>query len=176
MARATAIINEDLPDAYRDDAIRNLNVQYANNLIGSGKFAEAERLIDEQPENNRTYALITLATAIYQKDPIENKTYAMAVVGKVRAFLPEKPEDNTDMQGFMQIVNAYLTIDPSEAFRMYERLVPQMNELAEASAVLSPFQGNNSVRSGEFVLSEGNSFGYYGVDGSAFSTFCEQRP
>ena len=174
MARATAIINEDLPDEYRDDAIRNLNVQYANNLIGAGKFAEAERLIDEQPENNRTYALINLATAIYQKDPIENKTYAMAVVGKVRAFLPEKPEDNTDMQGFMQIVNAYLTIDPSEAFRMYERLVPQINELAEASVVLSPFQGNNNVRRGEFVLSEGNSFGYYGVDGSAFSTFANK--
>ena len=74
----------------------------------------------------------------------------------------------------MQVVNAYLTIDASEAFRMYEQIVSQMNELAEASAVLSPFQGNNNVRRGEFVLSDGNSFGSYGFDYSVFNNFASK--
>ena len=40
-------------------------------------------------------------------------------------------------------------------------MVPQLNELADAAAVLGGFQGNGNARRGEFLLPQGNSFGVY---------------
>ena len=114
--------------------------------------------------------------AIYQKDPVENKTYASAVLGKLRASLPEKPENSGEMGFMTQLVNSFINIDATEAFRIYEQLIPQMNELSDASAVLSPFQGNNNVRSGEFVISQGNGFGFYGADQSVVTSLAAKDP
>jgi hypothetical protein len=42
-------------------------MQWANNLISQGKFAEAEAAIDEAPENTRNYAYINLAKLYLSK-------------------------------------------------------------------------------------------------------------
>ena len=64
----------------------------------------------------------------------------------------------------MQIIQSFAMIEPSEAFRLYEPLIPQMNELSDASAVINGFQGSGNVRQGEYMLINGDSFGYYGAD------------
>jgi len=70
-----------------------------------------------------------------------------------------------EMENLMQIINTYISIEPSESFGIYESLVPQMNELSDAAAVINGFQSSgNGVRNGEFLLNQGNSFGYYGAD------------
>lgn len=166
---AAAIVSENYSGDALTDAMRNLNSQYAHRLMSEGRFAEAERLIDEQPENTRAHALINLANAIYQKDRVENKAYATAVVGKVYAMLPERPENNSDMGKFMQLINGYANIDSPDAFRIYQQLVPQINDLIEAAVVLSPFQGNANVQKGEFIMNQGASFGHLGFDFSVFN-------
>jgi hypothetical protein len=164
MDRALAVIKENYsPDAI-DDAMRNLKTQYAHRLINQGRFAEAELIIDEQPENIRSQALINLANAIYQKDRVENKAYAIAVMGKVLAMLPERPENNADMTKFMQVIQAYANIDSSEAVRIYEQLIPKVNELTEAAVVLNPFQGNTNIQNGEILVTHGGAFGNLGFD------------
>jgi hypothetical protein len=174
LEQAAAVINENYSGDALDDAMRNLNGQFANRLINEGRFAEAERLIDEQPETTRAYSLINLAVAIYNKDRVENKAYAAAVVGKVYAMLPERAENNSDMQKFMQVIMGYANIDSPEAVRIYEQMVPQINDLTEAAIVLSPFQGNSNVQKGEYVMTHGGIFGNFGFDYSVFSTFARK--
>ncbi len=168
--RAFAVIKDNYsPDAI-DEAMRNLKAQYANRLISEGRFAEAEQIIDEQPENTRSHALINLANAIYHKDRVENKAYATAVIGKVLAMLPERPENNMDMTRFMQVIQAYANIDSPQAIGIYEQLIPKVNELTEAAVVLGPFQGNTNVQNGEILLTHGGTFGSLGVDHSVLNT------
>ncbi|MEP7076223.1 MAG: hypothetical protein ABI878_10460 [Acidobacteriota bacterium] len=171
MSRAMEVLMENFSDDALEEALRNLNSQYANSLIGAGKFTEAEQLIDLMPESSRPSALINLANSLYPRNPSENKTLALAILNKARALAGERPETSNDMYPLMQIISAYANIEPVEAFRLYESLVPQMNELTDAAAVINGFQGGANIRDGEYVLNQGNSFGFYGADFSMLSTF-----
>lgn len=155
---------EVLADTFSDDALeeanRQLDWQYSYSLISQGKFAEAERMIDEFPETARLGALVNLANAIYQQDSA-NKSYSMAVLAKARASIAEKPEDSTEMAELMQIISAYSLIESVEAFRLIESLIPQINELSEAAVIIYGFQRGSNVKNGEFLLTNGNPAGFY---------------
>jgi hypothetical protein len=172
--RATEILRENYDDDAFDDALNGLKWQYSYNLISEGKFEEAERLIDEFPETTRVGALINLANSIYQKNQKENKSYAVAVLNKARSFVSDKPEDSTEMQNLMQIISAYCTIESSEAFRLFEPLISQINELSDAAAVINGFQRNSNVKQNEFLLTNGNPSGYFGADFSILSRLSKE--
>jgi predicted deacetylase len=139
--------------------------------MGAGKFAEAERLIDEMPEGQRQSSYIYLANNIYQQNPAENKSRAVAVLEKAHALISEKPENQTEMSQLMQIIAAYSNIETTKAFLLFEALIPQLNELADAAVVLNGFQGGSNIRQGEFVMAQGVSHGFYGADFSVFRAF-----
>jgi thioredoxin-like negative regulator of GroEL len=165
VSRAAEILNDNFSDDALEDALRNLNGQYSYHLISAGKFEQAERVIDEMPENTRLNSLVNLANAIYQKNPADNKSYAAAVLGKARALISEQPEDNGEMSGLMQIISTYSAIEPVEAFRLYESLIPQMNELSDAAVKINGFNRSSNVKQGEFVISSsGNSLNFLGAD------------
>jgi tetratricopeptide (TPR) repeat protein len=168
--RATALLNENLSDDSWDSALMSLRSQYASTLMYSGKFAEAEAMIDQLPEYSRSNSLLNLANAIYQSDPVKNKSYALAVLGKARSAISDQPENSTEFSNLMQIIAAYGNIAPDEAFRVFEPLIPQMNELTDAFATVNQFQGGGNMRQGEYLLSQGISFGYY-YDLSIFRAF-----
>ena len=171
MTRAIEVLNDNFSDDALEEAIRHLNVQHSYNLMGAGKFTEAERLIDEMPEGQRQTSYIYLANNIFQQNPSENKSQAVALLEKARVLISEKPENQTEMSQLMQIISAYSNIEPAKAFLLFEPLIPQINELADASVVLNGFQGGTSVRQGEFVMSQGMSYGFYGADFSVFRAF-----
>ncbi len=168
-SRATEVLRDNFTDDALDEAIRNLNWQYSYSLISAGKFAEAERMIDEFPENARGGALVNLANAIYQKNPAENKSYAVAVLGKALVSTSDKPENSSEMQNLMQIITAYSTIESSEAFRLFEPLIAQMNKLSDAAVILNGFQGGSNVRQGEFLMTNGSYWGFNGGDFTVLS-------
>lgn len=171
MNRALEVLTDNFSDETLEEAIRNLNWQYSYNLMSAGKFVEAERIIDAMPEQQRQSSYINLANAIYQKNPIENKSHAVAVLEKARVLIPEKPENSTEMSQLMQIIGAYSNIETSKAFLLFEPLIPQFNELADAAIILHGFQGNPHIRQGEFLLSQGISYGIFGADFSVISKF-----
>lgn len=170
MSKAREIISENFADDAVDEMMQNVDSQYAYKLINEGNFANAEQVIDTFAESMRIGALINLANTAYSRDNEKNRPYALALIAKVRDIIGGPPEDNTEFQYLMQVVSSLMNIDPPEAFRIYESLVPQMNDLSDAAALLNGFQGGSNVRSGEFVISYGNSFGYYGTDSSQLST------
>ena len=170
--RGMALLSENLSDDALDQAMQSLKMQYANTLMYTGKYAEAEALIDQLPEYNRSSSLLNLANAIYQNDPEKNKSYALSVLGKARSVISDRPENSTEFSNLMQIIAAYGNIAPDEAFRSFESLIPQMNELADAYAIVNQFQGGGNMRQGEYMLSQGTSFGYY-YDPSIFRVFAK---
>ncbi len=174
MNRAAEVLRENFADDALDEALRNLNWQYSYTLISTGKFAEAERIIDGFPENTRFNALINLANAIYQKNPEENKSHAASILGKTRAAIPYKPENSNEMSVLMQIISAYAMIEPAESFRMFESLIPQINELSDAAAITYSFQGNSNVKQGEFLLTNGSSLGFVSFDSSILKKLAEK--
>ena len=166
VSKARELISEKFSDDEADEIMRNLDNQYACKLMNEGNFSSAEQLIDTFPVNQRIGALINLANTAYARDNEKNKAYALALISKVRDVIGDPPENNFEFQSVMQVVTSLMNIDPPEAFRIYESLVPQMNDLSDAAAVIYGFQGGSNVRSGEFVIAYGSSFGYYGADSS----------
>ena len=158
---ALELLNSNFTGKALENAINSLNWWYASHLMNQSKWAEAERLIDEMPESNRRSALISLATRAFAKDPNENKTYALSVLQKVRGLLADKPSDQNELSQFIQLTSAYAPIEPTEAFGTFEPVIPMLNELSDASAVVQGFQNPYSIRSGEFVMANNNSYGFY---------------
>lgn len=157
---AMELLNANFSGTALNNAVNSLNWWYAAHLMNQGKWAEAERMIDDFPESNKRAALMTLATRAFAKDAVENKTYALSVLSKVRAMLPDRPSDQTELAQFMQLTSAFAGIEVDEAFNCFDPIVPQLNELVDANAVVQGFQGNSMVRSGEFVLVNGGYFGF----------------
>jgi hypothetical protein len=63
------------------------------------------------------------------------------VLAKARALISDKPENSTELGILMQIISTFINIEPDEAFRLFDPLVPQINELSERSVVLAGFSG-----------------------------------
>ncbi len=157
---ASDLLRSNFSGTALENAVNQINAAYATYMIAKGKFAEAERFIDEFPEGIRRYSLLSLATAAFRKDKVENKPFALNVLRKVRGLMPDRPADGVELSQFMQLTNAYASIEPDEAFATLEPLVPQLNELADATAVVQGFQNNFNVRTGEFEMGTGSSYGF----------------
>lgn len=160
LSGALEVLNANFSGRSLENAINSANMAYVGHLMNQGKWVEAERLIEEFPENNKRFGLINLATKSFAKDPAENKSYALSVLAKVRAMLADKPSDQTELQHFMQLTSAYAGIEVDEAFNCFEPIIPQLNELADANAIVQGFQNGMNVRSGEFMLVNGGFYGF----------------
>ena len=165
IARARQILSDNFSDEALVNAQESLNWFQAHQLINQGKFAEAEALIEEFPEGNRFSALISLAETVFNRDRVENKNQALGILSKAGSGIPSRPENNNELQQSVQLIAAYSRIEPSEAFRILEGLVPQINELSEAMMVVNSFNGAYNIRRGESVIAVGGPVGVQ-VDGS----------
>lgn len=169
---ARAVLSEYFSGDALENAESGLNWTYSQHLINAGRFAEAEALIDEFPDTNRISTLLSLASSVFGRDEEKNKSYAVALLEKARGQLPAKPETSNEMSQMMQIIGAYSRFQPAEAFRMFDGLVQQINELTEAAVVVYGFQGNYNVRQGEMLVSQGSSLGIY-FDSSVFRNLAQ---
>lgn len=158
---AVALVNESFSDDVQENAIQSLNWYYAHRLMNLGKYSEAERMMNEFPENNRNAALMTLAQLVFDKDKEKNGAYAISILNRIRASMPERPLTQQEMGYLLQLVNAYTKIDPAQAFDMVEALVPQINELCDASVIITTFQGGSNMEQGEGIIVQGMPFAFY---------------
>jgi hypothetical protein len=171
--RALTLLHSNLADDALESAIGSLNWYYAHLLLNQAKFAEAERVIDAMPDGNRQSGLIDLAKALFAKDAVNNKEYAGSLLSKARVQMPQRPDNTREMSALMQLVNAYMTIEPNEALRVMEPVMPQLNDLAGSAIVLLGFQGNPNIRQGEFVISNNMTAGFQ-FDWSIFNALAKK--
>jgi len=167
---AREVLAENFDDETRDQMLTNFDVQSTYNLISLGKFSEAEQVIDGLTEDQRVSALVNLANAVFGKDQKENRNYALALLAKASQLTNERPENSSEMNMLMQVISGYSGIEPDSAFRIVEALIPKINELTEAAAVINGFQGNSNVRDGEFIMTQGDPFNNYGANSSMVDT------
>lgn len=167
-AGAKELIEEHFAEDSRENVLNNLNSTRLHGLQNAGKFADAERAIDDFPASHHVSLLINLASSALHKGPVENRTYALALLAKARAAIADEPETSNELGQVMQLVSAYIPVETSEAFRLFESLTPQINSVAEASIIVNAFQGSWNVRQGETTIVNGHAFGFY-LDGSILS-------
>jgi hypothetical protein len=168
---ARAVLDENFSDEAREQVLNNFDSQYCYNLINQGKFSEAESVIDGMPEPQRVPALVNLANVVYSRDQKENKAHAIALLEKASQFTNERPENSTEMELLMQVISGYSNVEPDEAIRKFEAVVPKINELTNAAAIVIGYQLNSGVREGEFVLTQDDPFSNYGVNSSTIGAF-----
>jgi hypothetical protein len=170
---AVAMVNDNFSGDVQENAIQSLNWYYAHRLMNLGKYPEAERFMNEFPENNRNAALINLAQVVYAKDKEKYRDYAMSILDRVRSQMPQRPPTQAEMGYLMQLVMAYIKIGPEQAFSTVESLVPQVNELCDASIMIYSFQGGWNMQQGEGIISQGLPFPSY-IEPSVFQGLADK--
>ena len=163
---ARAVLDENFSDEACEQVLNNFDSQYCYNLINQGKFSEAESVIDGMPEPQRTCSRESSQCHCMDATRKENKAHAIALLEKASQFTNERPENNIEMELLMQVINGYSNIETAEAIRKFEVVVPKINELTNAAAIVIGYQLNSSVREGEFVLTQDDPFSNYGVNSS----------
>jgi hypothetical protein len=157
------------------DAIQSLNWYYAHQLMNEAKFAEAERLIDGFPDGNRQSALIALGQAIYRKERDKGKDQALVVLNKARMQLTQRPDTGTEYTALVELMRTFLMIDPNEAFRVMEPVMPKLNDLWTSAVTMAAFQGAPNFRQGEYILAHGPPPGFR-IDWGIFRQFAARDP
>ena len=168
---ARQVITENFASDDTNHELTNFDQQLVYNLIGQGKFAEAENIIDGMPLQYRVQLLVNLANSMYARDQKENRAQTAAVLSKARQLISEKPENVIEMGNLMQVVNGYGQIEPQEAMQLFESVIPKLAELTDAAAVLNGFQINSNVRDGEFLVTHGSPLDQFGGNSYIFTTF-----
>jgi hypothetical protein len=168
---ARDVITENFADDDTDNTLLNFDMQLVYNLIGQGKFGEAENIIDGLPAQNRIPLFINLAQSILNRDPEKNRSQASSVLAKARQLVNEKPENSNEMGMLLQLIGGYSSIEPAEAIRLFENIVPKFAELIDASAVINGFQANSNVREGEFIVTQSSPLDQFGGGSYVFGSF-----
>ena len=164
IAQAEKIIQQIYPDQV-DNYLSQWYYSLAINAVSDGKFDEARRLSSLIPnEETQINALIYLASVIFQKDQKENKTLALSILDQARGLIPAEPETYNELNSMVNLAMQYATIEPSQAFSLIEPIISQMDELAQAQAVLAKYQGGNGTfRQGEFQINSSYAVGVYNL-------------
>ena len=137
------------------DAVNALNWFYAHQLMNQAKFTEAGYLIDTFPDGNRQSGLISLGRSIYQKDRVANRDQALAVLGRAKMQLTQKPDTATDYSTLTTLMQTILAIDADEGFRVMEPFTLRVNDLWTASVTLAAYNNIPNIRDGEYILALG---------------------
>lgn len=154
---AKKLIASRLPEGERENYLTQINYNLIQQAITAEKYDEAALLINQIPvENSRFYFFIQLATTIYQKKPAENKQRALNVIKQARALISQPVETLEDIAFMTQIAATVAEIEPEQSFQILENLIYQSNEFIEASAIVSRYRNDGSVRKGELIV---NSYG-----------------
>jgi hypothetical protein len=168
---AREVITENFAGDDGNHELTNFDQQLVHNLIGQGKFAEAESIIDAMPLQYRVSLLVNLSNSIYARDPNENRANAAAILSKASQLVSEKPENANEMGMLMTVISGYTQIDAPLAMRLFESVIPKLTELTDAAAVLNGFQVNSNVRDGEFLVTHGLPTDQFGGNSYMFSSF-----
>jgi hypothetical protein len=154
--QAIGVLHELIEDENQlADAVGALNWYYAHQLMNQAKFTEAGQLIDTFPDGNRQAALISLGRSIYQKGRVANREQALAVFGRAKMQLTQKPDTNTEYTTLTTLMQNYLAIDPGEGFRVMEPFTLRVNDLWTAAVTLAAYNNMPNIRQGEYILAMG---------------------
>lgn len=160
-ARAKKLIDQIGDEKARNLAQERFDSARISRAAGSGKLEDARKMIGTLTNKRvQIQKLVSLADSYNKKGTEADRESALGLMKNARALVIEPPEDEDDMNNLMEVVKGYATIEPDTAFKMFEPVVDQLNEIVYANAILSKYnKRNRSFKKGELILRAGNSAG-----------------
>ncbi|MEJ7623224.1 MAG: hypothetical protein WKF34_04470 [Pyrinomonadaceae bacterium] len=120
----------------------------------SSSIDAAKRMISALTDpTQQVQRLVGLALAYWSNGKPADIQTAKELMADARLIAGEAPENEDDMARLMEVVNGYATIEPETAFRLFEGVVGDFNDIVAASATLSKFNKNDrGFRRGEIAM------------------------
>ena len=152
--RAKKLI-EQIPD---EKARQNASELYESAKISrtakDGKLDEAKKLIGSlSKKKTQIFQLVSLALDFHKKGTEKDRETAAGLMKDAKALANEFPEDEQELNDLMEIVKGYATVNADEAFRIFEPIVDQINDIVQATAILSKYnRRNQNFKKGELVM------------------------
>ncbi len=166
-ARAQKLIDQISDDTIKGSAQKQFDAAKINRSAATGKLDDARRMIS-QLTDPKTKIQKTVQLAIQFQALGDEKSLAAAksLMKDARGMTNDVPNDEDDLADLMEVVRGYAVVDPETAFHLAEPLMDQMNELVQASAVLSKFnKRDRTFKKGELVLKLNGNSGFGGGQG-----------
>lgn len=167
LEQAKEIFNEHFSEEETAMYMSNYIYNLALKTISEGKIEQAFGLVNQMPDKQRKISiLISIASAVFNKNREENKNQAVSILEQARALLPDMPESRNDMNSLINLANQFAAIEPERAFSIIEQLIAPLDELSQANAVFAKYHGHENFRLGEFQIGSGqiSSLGVSGFE------------
>lgn len=157
--RAASLISEIYDEDSMPAEVSKLAERQAAFYIGKGEFDAAESLTTRMDAAGRTRTMVALARGLFAKNKEENRDRAASILERTRASLSARPQNAEELRQIMIVIAAMAPISTPDAMRNFEQLIDPINQVTEASAIVSAFQKNDRIRDGEFIITNGPYFG-----------------
>ncbi|HEU5238575.1 MAG TPA: hypothetical protein VFU37_15695, partial [Pyrinomonadaceae bacterium] len=155
-ARAKEIAEMIADPVQRRQTIDQLENQTARAAEGNNKIIEARRLVDKTKNlNQKVEIILQTAGAIAAEG---DKKAALEMLTEAKNILASWPQSAAQLQGCVRLAQAYLKLDPEQAFAVLQPLIMKINELVAAAAVLDGIDFQY-LKDGEWVMPGVNNLG-----------------
>jgi len=152
--RAKKLIEQIPDEKARNQASEQYESAKISRAANEGKLEEAKKLIKNlSQKKTQIQKLVALAVQFYRKNTEKDIETANGLMKDAKALANEFPENENELNDLMELVRSYATIDPSEAFRLFEPIVDQLNDFVQASAILSKYnKRSQTFKKGELLM------------------------
>jgi hypothetical protein len=158
-ARAKKLIDQIGDDRARTRAQEQFESARISRAASTGKLEDARKMIGTLTNKRiQVQKLVSLAQQFHKKGTETDIESAKDLMKSARSLVNETPEDEDELNNLMEVVRGYSTVEPDVAFRLFEPIVDQINDIIHASAILSKYnKRNRSFKKGELILRTTNS-------------------
>ena len=158
-ARAKKLIEQIPDEKARERATEAFESGRITRTAKEGKLDEAKKLIGNLgKKKTQIQRLVALAIDFYKKDTEKDRETAAGLMKDAKKLTNEYPEDEDELNDLMELVKGYATINPNEAFRIFDPFVDTINDFVQASAVLSKYNKRSSYfKKGELIMKVKNN-------------------
>ncbi|MBA2607204.1 MAG: hypothetical protein H0U96_10105 [Acidobacteria bacterium] len=163
-ARAKKLIEQIPDEKARERATEQFESAKITRTAKEGKLDEAKKLIGNlSKKKTQIQKLVALATDFHKKGTEKDLETAVNLMKDAKALTNESPEDENELNDLMEVVKGYATVNHNEAFRIFDPIVDQINEIVQATAILSKYnKRNRNFKKGELVM-EVNGYSWDGL-------------
>ena len=163
-ARAQKLIDQIPDDTTRASAQKQFDTAKIGRTANSGKLDDARRMIGQLTDpKTRLQKMVSLAVQFQALGTEKDLASAKSLMKDARGLTKDIPDDEDDLADLMQVIGGYAIVDPETAFHLAEPVLDQLNDLVQASAVLSKFnKRDRTFKKGELVLKMNGNSGFGG--------------
>ena len=160
-ARAKKLIDQIPDDKTRATAQEQFDAAKIMRAAAAGKIDEARRLIGTLTNRRmQIQRLVALAVQVRAKGADKDIESAKLFMTDAKALTKDYPDDEDDLADIMEVVRGYSAVDPEIAFRMFEPVINEFNDMVQASATLSKYnKRDRTFKKGELVMRANGNFG-----------------